>query len=52
MLPDNELKQLEVLESDIHLEGMKRYSDFYKFHDSLLASPLTIYAKGIYNILN
>ena len=46
MLLDEDLEELGVLESDTHLEGMKRYSEFSKFHDTLMASPLHIYAKG------
>ena len=46
MLSDEDLLELEVLESDTHLEGMKRYSEFSKFHNILMASPLSINAKG------
>jgi len=46
MLSDEDLTDLCVLESDTHLEGIKRFSDFSKFHDLLLSSVLGIYVKG------
>ncbi len=46
MLTDGDLIDLGVLESDTHLEGIKRFSDFSKFHDSLLSSPLGTHVKG------
>ena len=47
MLSDEDLKELGVVESDTHLEGMKRYSEFHKFHSALMASPQGVYAKGV-----
>ena len=46
MLADEDLVDLCVLESDTHLEGIKRFSDFNKFHDLLLSSPLSVHIKG------
>ncbi len=47
MLHDDDLKELFVMESDTHLEGMQRYSEFSKFHSALLASPLGVHGKGV-----
>ena len=38
MLNEGELKDLKVSESDTHLEGMKRYSEFLSLHNKLLKS--------------
>lgn len=46
MLSDSDLRELGVMESDTNLEGMKRYSEFAKFHEALLASKLGVHAKG------
>ena len=51
MLSDDDLKELGVLESDTHLEGIKRFSEFLKFQDVLLSSPLAIYIKGLHKII-
>ena len=48
MLQESDLKDLDVDESDTHLEAMKRFSDFTKFHSSVLHSPLSIYIRGKY----
>ena len=48
MLRESDLKDLDVDESDTHLEAMKRFSDFTKFHSSVLHSPLSIYIRGKY----
>ena len=39
MLNKGELNDLKVSESDTHLEGMKRYSEFLSLHNKLLKSP-------------
>lgn len=52
MLDDRDLEELGVLYSDTHLEGIKRYRDFNKFHNILLSTPsLTGYSKGLLNLL-
>ena len=38
MLKESELDDLKVSESDAHLEGMKRYSEFLSLHNKLLKS--------------
>ena len=48
MLQESDLKDLDVDESDTHLEAMKRFSDFTKFHSSVLHSPLSIYIRSKY----
>jgi len=48
MLSETDLRDLGVHESETHLEAMKRYSHFIKFHDTLRRSPLAIYVKGRY----
>ena len=48
MLQESDLKDLDVHESDTHLEAMKRFSDFTKFHNSMLHSALSIYIRGKY----
>ena len=46
MLSSADLQELQVPASETHLESVKRYSDFTKFHQQLLHSPLAIYATG------
>ena len=46
MLTDQDLRELGVLESDTHLEGMQRYSEFSKFHGTLMSSSLAKHIKG------
>lgn len=47
MLIDADLQELRVMDSDTHLEGIKRYSEFSKFHSDLMASSsLSLHAKG------
>lgn len=47
MLNESELSDLKVLESDAHLEGMKRYSEFLSLHNKLLkSSSYARYVKG------
>ena len=47
MLDDQDLQELGVLYCDTHLEGIKRYRDFDKFHSALLSTPsLTGFSKG------
>ena len=48
MLQDSDLKDLDIHESDTHLEAMKRFSDFTKFHNAMLHSALSIYIRGKY----
>ena len=48
MLQDSDLKDLDIHKSDTHLEAMKRFSDFTKFHNAMLHSALSIYIKGKY----
>ena len=45
MLNESELNDLKVSESDAHLEGMKRYSEFLSLHNKLLKS--SSYARHI-----
>ena len=44
---DSDLVELGVVETDTHLEGIKRFSEFCKFHDLLVtSSALSMHAKG------
>ena len=46
MLLDSDLQELGVASYETHLEGLRRYSDFAKFHSTVLKSPLALYCKG------
>lgn len=47
MLTEEELKELNVFDSDSHLEAMKRYSEFRTLHSKLIKSPgLSRHIKG------
>ncbi len=46
LLSEKELEGLGISDGDTHLEGMKRYSQFDKFHSSLLKTPMATHLKG------
>lgn len=49
MLADSDLRELGVMDTDTHLEGIKRFSEFCKFHEALLSSSmLSLHAKGLF----
>ncbi len=50
LLSEEELEGLGISDGDTHLEGMKRYSQFDKFHSSLLKTPMATHLKGIHNV--
>lgn len=40
-----------MLETDTHVEGMRRYSHFEKLHNALMNSSLSLYVKGMMNYI-
>ncbi len=40
-----------ISDGDTHLESMKRYSHFDKFHSSLLKTPMATHLKGVHSLM-